>query len=39
MPRRTPVAGDLDPIERASRDQLESLQLERLEWSSTSSPT
>jgi len=26
-------AGDLDPIERASADELHALQLERLQWS------
>src|SRR5262249_1020484 len=31
--RRGSAAGDLEPIERASRDELESLQLERLKWS------
>src|SRR5919201_1177627 len=28
-----PKPGELEPIERASRDELESLQLERLRWS------
>jgi phenylacetate-CoA ligase len=31
--RRQGAAADLEPIERASRDELESLQLERLKWS------
>jgi phenylacetate-CoA ligase len=30
---RVPSAGDLEPIERASRDELSALQLERLQWS------
>ena len=29
----TPPSGDLDPIERASADELQALQLERLRWS------
>ncbi|HEX7380733.1 MAG TPA: hypothetical protein VF265_01115, partial [Nevskiaceae bacterium] len=29
---RNPQPGDLDPIERASRDEIEALQLERLKW-------
>ncbi|HEX4884390.1 MAG TPA: phenylacetate--CoA ligase PaaK [Casimicrobiaceae bacterium] len=33
MPVRRPDAGDLEPIERASRDELEALQLQRLSWS------
>ncbi|TFW10695.1 phenylacetate--CoA ligase [Massilia arenosa] len=33
MVQRIPQPGDLEPIERASRDELESLQLERLRWS------
>ncbi len=33
MPRRAPDAATLDPIERASRDQVEALQMERLKWS------
>jgi phenylacetate-CoA ligase len=32
-PIRVPKAGELDPIETASRDELQSLQLERLRWS------
>ena len=28
-----PMAGELEPIERASRDELQALQLERLQWS------
>jgi phenylacetate-CoA ligase len=30
---RTPSPGELDPIETASRDELQALQLERLRWS------
>jgi phenylacetate-CoA ligase len=33
MQDRTPAAVDLDPIERASIDELRELQLERLRWS------
>jgi phenylacetate-CoA ligase len=33
MPARTPAPGVLEPIERASRDELAALQLARLEWS------
>jgi phenylacetate-CoA ligase len=33
MHDRTPAADDLDPIERASADELRALQLERLRWS------
>ncbi|RYF00873.1 MAG: phenylacetate--CoA ligase [Oxalobacteraceae bacterium] len=33
MVQRTPQAGELEPIERASRDELQALQLERLKWS------
>lgn len=33
MPVKHPAAGDLEPIETASRDQLQALQLERLRWS------
>jgi len=29
----TPAPGELEPIERASRDELQALQLERLKWS------
>lgn len=32
MVQRTPAPGDLEPIERASRDELQSLQLERMKW-------
>ena len=32
MVQRNPVPGDLEPIERASRDELQALQLERLQW-------
>ena len=33
MPVRRPAPGDLDPIETASRDEVEALQLTRLRWS------
>jgi phenylacetate-CoA ligase len=33
MVQRIPSPGDLEPIERASRDELQALQLERLKWS------
>jgi phenylacetate-CoA ligase len=33
MVQRIPAPGELDPIERASRDELQALQLERLQWS------
>src|SRR5438105_14938420 len=33
MPMRIPDPSDLDPIERASRDELTALQLQRLKWS------
>ncbi|HEX3633047.1 MAG TPA: phenylacetate--CoA ligase PaaK [Casimicrobiaceae bacterium] len=33
MTVRKPGPGDLEPIERASRDELQALQLERLRWS------
>lgn len=33
MTVKTPQPGDLEPIERASRDELQALQLERLQWS------
>ncbi|GAP34739.1 phenylacetate--CoA ligase PaaK [Piscinibacter sakaiensis] len=32
MPVKHPAPGDLEPIERASRDELQALQLERLQW-------
>ena len=32
-PIRVPKAGELEPIETASRDELQALQLERLRWS------
>jgi len=32
MPVKHPAPGDLDPIERASRDKLQALQLQRLQW-------
>jgi phenylacetate-CoA ligase len=32
MPVRHPAPGDLEPIERASRDELQALQLKRLQW-------
>jgi len=33
MVQRTPAPHELEPIERASRDELQALQLERLQWS------
>ncbi len=33
MPKKTPAPGELEPIERASRDELAAVQLERLRWS------
>ena len=33
MVQRTPAPNELEPIERASRDELQALQLERLKWS------
>jgi phenylacetate-CoA ligase len=33
MVQRTPRPGELDPIETASRDELQALQLQRLQWS------
>lgn len=33
MPTKRPQAADLDPIEKASRDEISALQLERLKWS------
>jgi len=32
MPVKQPAPGDLEPIETASRDELQSLQLQRLKW-------
>jgi phenylacetate-CoA ligase len=32
MPQRNPTDNDLDPIERASKDELQALQLERMKW-------
>ncbi|MFO1273908.1 MAG: phenylacetate--CoA ligase PaaK [Rubrivivax sp.] len=32
MPVKTPAPGDLEPIETASRDELQALQLKRLQW-------
>ena len=32
MPVKTPAPGDLEPIERAGRDELQALQTERLKW-------
>ena len=32
MPVKMPAPGDLEPIETASRDELQSLQLKRLQW-------
>ncbi|HEU4850659.1 MAG TPA: phenylacetate--CoA ligase PaaK [Telluria sp.] len=33
MVQRFPAPGELEPIERASRDELQALQLDRLKWS------
>jgi phenylacetate-CoA ligase len=33
MPARSPNATDIEPIERASQDELRALQLERMKWS------
>ncbi|MES2261389.1 MAG: phenylacetate--CoA ligase PaaK [Pseudomonadota bacterium] len=33
MVQRTPAPSDLEPIERASKDELQALQLERMKWS------
>ena len=33
MVQRIPAPGDLEPIERASRDELHALQLQRMQWS------
>jgi phenylacetate-CoA ligase len=33
MPVKSPAPGDLEPIERASQDELRALQLQRLQWS------
>ncbi len=33
MPVKTPKPGELEPIETASRDELQALQLQRLQWS------
>src|SRR5260221_11971945 len=33
MPSKRPRGDELEPIERASRDELRALQLERLRWS------
>lgn len=32
MPVKIPAPGDLEPIEKASRDELQALQLQRLKW-------
>ena len=32
MPARKPAPGELEPIETASRDELQALQLKRLQW-------
>ena len=32
MTVKTPQPGDLEPIETASRDEIEGLQLQRLRW-------
>ena len=33
MPVKSPAPGDLEPIEKASRDELQAVQLQRLQWS------
>lgn len=33
MVQRSPVPSELEPIERASRDELQALQLQRMQWS------
>jgi phenylacetate-CoA ligase len=33
MPVKRPAPGDLEPIEKSSRDELQALQLQRLRWS------
>jgi len=33
MPAKTPQPGELEPIEKASRDEIAALQLQRLKWS------
>ena len=33
MVQRSPAPGEREPIERASSDERQALQLERLEWS------
>nr|WP_316638740.1 phenylacetate--CoA ligase PaaK [uncultured Roseateles sp.] len=33
MTAKTPAPGELEPIEKASRDELQALQLQRLQWS------
>ncbi|MYM84083.1 phenylacetate--CoA ligase [Duganella sp. FT50W] len=33
MVQRSPAPSDLEPIERASRDELQALQLQRMQWS------
>ncbi len=33
MVQRTPAPSELEPIERASRDELQALQLQRMQWS------
>ena len=33
MVQRIPEPSDLEPIERASRDELQALQLQRMQWS------
>ena len=33
MPTKMPQPRDLEPIEKASRDEVAALQLERLQWS------
>jgi phenylacetate-CoA ligase len=32
MPVKMPAPGDLEPVEKASRDELQALQLKRLQW-------
>ena len=32
MTVKQPAPGELEPIERASRDELQALQLQRLQW-------
>ena len=39
MPVKHPAPGDLEPIERASRDELQALQLQRLQLDAARTPT